>query len=162
MECRILTDKLLDLSKGHAHAIAEDWYKAVSTNSRTPSFHAIPKHKLIHLAVSTLENLKKLYFAENPYQEVFTFLDQIGYAEETFQLKVPLSESVYGLILLRRHIWLYADTQAMFNTSLDMYQVIESLNRTILLFDYAIYIVTQKYTDLFIKSLKSPVRSEKS
>jgi hypothetical protein len=152
MECRVLADKLLDLSKGHANIIADQWYKAISTNSRTRSFHTIPRQKLTNLAISFLENLKKLYVADNLYQEVSNYLDRIGYAEITHNSKIPLTENIYGLVLLRRHVWLHADTQAMFNTSLDLFQAIECINRTILVFDYSICIVTQKYTQLSTKS----------
>jgi hypothetical protein len=120
----------------------------MSTNSRTPSFHILPKQKLVPLAVSFLDNLKRIYFADNLYQEIMNYLDRCGYAEESFALNIPLVENIYGLIMLRRHIWLYANTLAMFNTSLDLYQAVECINRTILIFDYTIYIVTQKYAEL--------------
>ena len=67
------------------------------------------------------------------------------YAEAIYAKDVPLPEAIYALIIMRRHIWLYAELQAMFNTAVEMQQAIESINRTLLLFDYAIHIVAQKY-----------------
>jgi len=46
---------------------------------------------------------------------------------------------------MRRHIWLYAEFEALFTTSLEMHQQVESINRTLLLFDYATYIVAEEY-----------------
>jgi hypothetical protein len=147
MEQRVLADKLLDLSQNHAKTIAEQWYSAVTTNPRTSSFRKIPKDRLIAQAESFFANLKRLYFADNPYREMQQFLERTEYVEYTHSLHVPLHENIYALIMMRRHIWLYAETQAMFNTSLDMWQALESINRTLLLFDYALSILAQKYAE---------------
>jgi len=146
MDYMVFADKLLDLSKGHAGTIAEQWYNAISTNAKTPSFRTVPRQKPIAFAVHLLDNLKKIYFTENPYEEIQDYIEHSRYFTDILNAKVPLAENIYSLVLLRRQIWLYADTQAMFNTALDMYQAIESINRTILLFDYMIFILTGKYT----------------
>jgi hypothetical protein len=149
MTSEALADKLLDLCRNHADKIAELWYKAVSANPRTTSYSGLNKDVLIRQVSSFYENLKQLYFSENPYYEVRRFLDAIHYAEYVYNHGIPLHEAVYAIIIMRRYIWLYAEMQAiLYNTSLEMYQALESVNRTILLFDYAIYIITQWYTEM--------------
>ena len=144
-----LVDKLLDLSRNHAAEISNIWHKAVTTNPRTASYGSLDKETLLHQASSLYKNLKQLFFSDDPYAEVQRFLDSVGYAEYAFKNKVPLCEAIYALIVMRRHIWLHAETQAMlYNSPLDMYQSLESVNRTILLFDYAICIVIQRYEEL--------------
>jgi len=86
-----------------------------------------------------------MYFADNPYQEVMRVLDAMGYAEEMYSRRIPLSEAIYALILMRRFVWLYAEQSALFDSASEMYLVLQSSNRILLLFDYAIYIVTDKY-----------------
>jgi hypothetical protein len=49
---------------------------------------------------------------------------------------------------MRRHIWLYADSQATFVTPMDHLQAIEALNKTIRLFDLGTLFVAQKYDAL--------------
>lgn len=142
-----LADKLLDLSQRHGKTIAEQWYGAVSTNPRIPSFRKIPKDGLITKAEYFYTHLKELYFSENPYWEMQQFLERSGYFEFTRSFEIPLHENIYAIIMMRRHIWLFADTQALFNTALDMWQALESINRTLLLFDYAIFILSQKYSE---------------
>lgn len=156
MEGRVLTDKLLDLSRGHAGKIAEQWYEAVRTNPRLPSMQVLPREQLIVKAMLFYENLKRLYFAENPFDEMFQFLEASGYVEDTMKMNIPLHENVYALIMMRRHIWLYAESQAVYSTSLDLYQALQSINRTILIFDYAIFILTKKYGDLTERNTGSP------
>ena len=138
MEQRTLVDKLLDLAEYHSSNIAERWYESVSTNARTISHHSIDKKKLAHRAQSFYRNLKRLFFAEDPYQEVLQFLERTSYVEDTIADGISLPEALYALVMMRRHIWLYAETQALFNTALDMYQAVQSINRTLLIFDYAI------------------------
>jgi hypothetical protein len=86
-----------------------------------------------------------MYFADNPFQEVQRVMDATGYAEEMFSRRIPLAEAVYALILMRRYVWLYAESSALFDTGLDMYAALQSTNRILLLFDYAVYTVIDKY-----------------
>jgi len=52
---------------------------------------------------------------------------------------------------MRRHIWLYAEFQAVFSSGIDQRQALDTLGRTILLFDYAVYEVTKEYQELMKK-----------
>jgi len=45
-------------------------------------------------------------------------------------------------------MWIYADLQANFVSVVEHQQAIESISRTILLFDYASYMITQRYMEL--------------
>jgi hypothetical protein len=50
-------------------------------------------------------------------------------------------------------MWLYAEFQATFITSIEQQQAAESLNRTILMFDYATYQITEKYQELISRDV---------
>jgi hypothetical protein len=58
---------------------------------------------------------------------------------------IPGKETIYALILMRRHIWLYAEFQLIFSSGIAQQEAMDTLNRTILLFDYAAYEVTREY-----------------
>ncbi|MEN6422615.1 MAG: hypothetical protein ABFD76_11795 [Smithella sp.] len=58
---------------------------------------------------------------------------------------MPLHEALYALILMRRHMWLYAEFQSLFNVDVEHRLAVESLSRTILMFDYIMYVVTRKF-----------------
>ena len=146
---RTIADRLLDLCEYRAEEIARRWYKDVCTNTRTPSYHSLSEQESTLQAVSLYKNLKRMYFAENHYQEVWQFLERTRFVELIYGEGIPLHEAIYALILMRRHIWLFAEFQAVFSTTaIDMYQSVESINRTVLLFDYAIYILTQRYQEI--------------
>lgn len=148
MAQRVFADKLLEFAQSRAKEIADQWYKAVGINPRTPSFRSLPKEWCLSQAVSLYRELKEMYFSGDPYKSVLKFLDKMGYAEYLYAKGIPLTEAIYALIMMRRHIWLYAELQALYNTAADMFQALDSINRTLLLFDYATYVVTQKYHDM--------------
>jgi len=135
----------MDLCSQHAEQIAEQWHKSVTKSSHTHSFSGNPKESCLRHATFLYKNLRRMYFADNPYQEVLSVLDATVYAEEQYGRGVPLTEAVYALILMRRYVWLYAETSDLFNTASDMYLALQSTNRILLLFDYAVYIVVDKY-----------------
>jgi hypothetical protein len=154
MNTQVITDKLLDITQNHAEAITEQWFKAVSSNPRTTSFHSLtPAHKerLMLQAKIFLQSIKKLYFAEHPFHEVERILESTAFAQDACSHGVPITEAVYALVLMRRHLWLYAETQEMINSALDEYLVLESITRTLLIFDYAVQIVLEHYQQMMKK-----------
>jgi len=87
-----------------------------------------------------------MFASEKVTEDVQTYF--LNYAAESYALGIPMAEAIYALILMRRHIWLYADFQMIFSFGIDQQQALDTLNRTILLFDYATYDVTREYQRL--------------
>ncbi len=143
---KVFTDRLLKLAEQHAEEIAERWCKSVRTNSKTPSYHTRPKEECLPQGVSFYRNLIRIYHSEKPYQEVWLYFTK--FAEDRHAEGVPLPEAMYALIMMRRHLWLYAEFQALFMSTMDMHQAIDSINRVILIFDYGMYIVAHKCREL--------------
>ncbi|MBN1614172.1 MAG: hypothetical protein JW950_06875 [Deltaproteobacteria bacterium] len=139
-------EKLVDLTKNHAEEIARQWVKSVQTNPKTPSYRYIPEERAIHQAIDFYQHFHEMFFAEQPYVSVCLFT--IPFAEKMYQEGVPLSEAVYALILMRRQMWLFAEIQSLFLTTLERQQALESLNRTILIFDYAVFVMDEAYQNL--------------
>ena len=109
----------------------------------------LKRHQLQLQGLGFYRLFRQMSLAEVPYEEAKSF--SWKYAEEFYQEKIPLNEALYALILMRRHLWLYAEFQGIFVTALEKQQAVESLNRTILMFDYVSYQVTEKYQDLYDK-----------
>ncbi|HOI75588.1 MAG TPA: hypothetical protein PLO63_15690 [Syntrophales bacterium] len=138
--------KLIALIEKHADPIARAWAKDVCKNSRTASYHDMPEDKLVPLAIRFYDNFRKMFYAEKPAEVSREFFAR--YAEEQYEAHVPLHEAIYALILMRRHIWLYAEFQVIFITAVEQKQAVDSLVRTILMFDYAITFMSQRYQEL--------------
>jgi len=147
MEDVVFACKLLDMAYRNYETMAKQWHKTVCTNPKTKKLGALPSEFLIHWASSIYRHLKPMYLSNQTYDEVLGYLMQSSYIDDLITYDVPLPEAVYGVILLRREIWLYAQSQAVFfDNPIDIHQQTESINRTLLLFDYFIYLLVMKYS----------------
>jgi hypothetical protein len=163
MVYKSMIDKLMDMCDRHAPEIAELWYKSLSTNPRTQTCLVVPKEVCIKHAIEIYKGIADMYFADDCFKAVEQTLDISGLVDTFFARGVPLEDVQYALILLRRHIWLYADAQMIFNPSvMDMSLAVDSINRILLVFDYASYYVARTYRELTARSLNipPPVRSK--
>lgn len=145
---RPLADRLIDMCIRHADEIAGSWYNNLISNSRTHSYKAIPRETCLRHAVSIYKNLGKMYLTENPYQAVQESLDIAGFTEDQFARGIPLEEIVYAVILMRREVWFQSEQRSLFNAPEDLYELVVSINRVLLLFDYTTYIVVEKYRQM--------------
>jgi hypothetical protein len=132
---KAFTAKLVDLTQKNAEAIARQWAKDVKTNAKTYSYHEASEERIIRQAKDFYNNFLMMFFNESPYEQ----------AKERYGEGIPLHEALYALILMRRHMWLYAEFQSLFNVEVEHRQSVESLSRTILMFDYIMYVVTRKF-----------------
>jgi len=137
--------KLLDVTEQNADEIAEYWARDVQKNKRTTHYQNIKKEKLIVYAVDFYNNLRKLLVPEDRVEFTQEYFKK--YAKKCYEIGLPLHEAIYGLILMRRHMWLYADFQAIFVDALEHNQAIDSIMRIMLMLDYAVYEITQYYID---------------
>jgi hypothetical protein len=138
--------KLLDLMADNSEAIAKQWAKDVVKNSKTPFYHYINEDYLVPQAADFYRKLSAVYPLKDPYPAIRDFMSK--YAETRFREGVPLHEALYAITLMRRHIWLYAEFQAIFITIIEQHQALDSQTRTILIFDYIAYAVAEKYVSL--------------
>lgn len=138
--------KLIELIERSPNEIARQWCRDVKKNARTPSFHSIPDEELIPIAIEFYSRFRDLFTSDDPFATCERIFGK--YAEDRYNQGIPIQETIYALILMKRHIWLYAEFQALFTSALEQHQATESLNRTILMFDYAIYVITEKYQAL--------------
>jgi hypothetical protein len=137
--------KLLDVTEQNAEEIAEYWAKDVQKNKRTTHYPNISKEKLVVYAVDFYRNLRKLLVPEDRLEFTQEYFRK--YAKKCYEMGIPLQESIYALVLMRRHMWLYADFQAIFIDALEHNQAIDSIMRIMLMMDYAVYEITQYYLE---------------
>ena len=138
--------KLIDVTETNAEKIARQWFADVRKNPKTPSYHTLAEDRAIPQAVDFYSKFRGVFAAKSPFEEARRVFAK--YADECHRNGIPLHEAIYALTLMRRHIWLYAEFQALFVSAVEQQQAVESLNRTILLFDYATYVITDRYQEL--------------
>lgn len=139
-------DKLLNFTAQHAIAIGQQWAKALQSSPRTRSYRKVREFKLVNEGELFYKNLKRLFLDQNLYDVVTAYFTK--WAEDQYYENIPLDEAIYALIMLRRQMWLYAEFNVLFSTSLDQYQAADSINRTVLVTDYATLAIIKKYAEL--------------
>lgn len=137
--------KLLDVLEANIDEIAGHWVADVKKNKRTAHYKDIPDEKLVLQAVKFYSQLRNLLVAPNHLEKAQEFF--LNYAGTCFENGIPVHESIYALNMMRRHMWLYADFQAIFINAIEHNQAIDSVMRIMLLIDYAVYEITQYYQD---------------
>jgi hypothetical protein len=140
---KAFTAKLVDLTQKNADVIARQWAKDVKTNEKTYTYHKASEEKILREAKYFYNHFQMMFFNESPYEQAKEIFEK--YAEERYKEGIPLHEALYALILMRRHMWLYAEFQTLFNEEVEHKQAVESLSRTILMFDYIMYVVTRQF-----------------
>jgi hypothetical protein len=138
--------KLIDLVEKNADEIAKGWVVEVKKNKRTTSYYTLPSEKLIAQAVEFYHQLRKMLMSSNTYEDTQAYI--LRYAKTCYEESIPLQEAIYALVLMRRQMWLFAEFQATFTTVVEHQQAIDSVTRTILMMDYAVYKITQRYMEL--------------
>ncbi len=141
---RIISDKLVNLIEDNAERVAQKWYSVVRTHAATPTYHSLSEKECLYQAKSIYRQLGHLLDYETPREELNQYL--IGFAESRLDEGLPLSEVIYALILMRRHLWLFAEQESMEEyNALGLHRALEFNNRVILIFDRAIHIAAQRY-----------------
>jgi hypothetical protein len=141
--------KYLELAEQHAEQMAKRWAKDVRSNTKTTYYQYLDEQKLISQSVRFYQHFSKMFVDDKLSEDILQYFK--SYARESFAMKIPMDEAVYALILMRRNIWLYAEFQSIFSTGIDRRQAVDTLSRTILLFDYAAYDITKEYQELMKK-----------
>jgi hypothetical protein len=137
--------KLLDVLEANIDDIAGQWAADVKKNKRTTHYQGMSDEKLVLQAIKFYSQLRNLLVAPNRYDKAQEFF--MHYARTCYENGIPLHESIYALNMMRRHMWLYADFQAIFINALEHNQAIDSVMRIMLMIDYAVYEITQYYQD---------------
>ncbi len=144
--------KYVELADHHAEKMAKRWAMDVQNNARTKKYKEMDDETIINQGVKFYKNFSKMYADEKIGENALKYFRT--YAQESKAMGIPMDEAVYALILLRRHIWLYAEFQTIFSSGIDQRQAVDTLSRTILLFDYAVFEVTKEYQELMKKGKK--------
>ena len=141
--------KYVELAEQHAEKMAKRWALDVQNNVRTKKYKALDEERIVFQGIKFYRNFSKMFADEKISEDALKYFRT--YAQESYAMGILMDEAAYALILLRRHIWLYAEFQTIFSSGIDQRQALDTLSRTILLFDYAVYEVTKEYQELMKK-----------
>jgi hypothetical protein len=97
----MLQARLIELIETHADGLTKDALNDIATNSRTRSFHLVPRDELEARVFATYHNLGK--WIGDPRDDAVR-ADYEIWGAKRFREGIPLSEIVYVLILIKHHL----------------------------------------------------------
>jgi hypothetical protein len=141
---KLISSKFIQLVEDNAQLIAQKWCESVKTNANTPTYHSLPEKEYFNEAYSVYRRLGYLLSYDIPRAEFNQYF--IGFIESKLDDGFPLSEIIYALILMRRHIWLFIEREGLLvRSAVELQQAMDFDNRVILIFDRAMHIASQRY-----------------
>jgi hypothetical protein len=139
--------KYLELAEQHAEKMAKD----VRSNTKTMFYKYLDEQKIVFQCIKFYQYFSKMFVDEKLSENILVCFK--SYARESYAMGIPMDEAVYALILMRRNIWLYAEFQSIFGISIDQRQSVDTVSRTLLLFDNAADDITKEYPELMKKAV---------
>jgi 8-oxo-dGTP diphosphatase len=136
-EEEMLSDALVKLIRDSAREISDLWLAEVLTNPTTKSYRHIDASQLHERAEAALSQFGRWLKGTSADDEVRNFYRAIG--TERKRQGFAVQELLSSLMILRKHIWLFARSRGVWERPIDVYRVLELDRRIVVFFDKAIY-----------------------
>ena len=133
----MLSDELVVLIQAHADQVARLWLVEVRTNPTTSSYRRIDADELVARATAAISQFGRWLKGDEAANEVKAFYRLL--AQERKRQGFGVHELLSSLTLLKKQLWAYARSQAMWERPIDMYRALELSRRIALFFDKATY-----------------------
>lgn len=141
-----LSDHLVQVIENNAGHIAGLWIADATTNRSTTGYHDFDKTRLYRGVSNILTRFNKWlggYFGDEEMSDFFVRLGR-GSRREGF----ALSEVISALSLIKKHLWEFALSRGMWQSTLDIYMTLELDRRIVIFFDKAAFYTTRGYEEL--------------
>jgi len=80
--------KLIEIVEQNSRAIAQQWYKNVKINPKTPVYHTLKEEKAIEQALTFYSGFLKLFATEKPFEDAYALFSK--YADASYRDGIPL------------------------------------------------------------------------
>ena len=138
-----LTKKLVVLLEDNVDKLTKRAMDEIRKHGGTTSYRTLTDAQLYSRVAQVYGQFDKWMLGEIKKGSIKQTFTAVGKRrrEEDFQV----SEVIQALIIIRRHIWVFVDSENFFETALDLRSAIDLINMTLVFFDWAIYFTTVGY-----------------
>ncbi|MFH1416734.1 MAG: NUDIX domain-containing protein [Planctomycetota bacterium] len=140
----LLSDALVSLIRDHAEEVTRGWFDEVRSNPTTASYQKVDPNDLFAGVYGTLSRFGGWLKGDEADEEVRSFFRSLGRRRHSQGCAVH--EVISSLTLLRKHVWMFARGQGVWERPIDMYRVLELSRRIAHFFDKAMYHMTVGFT----------------
>jgi 8-oxo-dGTP diphosphatase len=150
-EENLLSDKLVELIEKNADTIAGIWIDDAVTNPSTAGFRHFDHSRLFGDVCSILSHFGSWMGGITKDADIRNYYSALG--RQSCRDRIPLSNVLSTLSLIKKHLWEFALSQGMWNRTIDIYMTLELNRRIVIFFDKAVFYTTQGYeTSTVIRS----------
>jgi hypothetical protein len=110
----MISSKLVELIEIHAEGLTGEVTRDLTTNARTPGFHALPPAELSTRIFELYHHLGNWIGARKDDAVQAEFED---WGQRRFRQGIPLSEIVYAVLLVKRHLRRYIRDHGLVDAS---------------------------------------------
>jgi hypothetical protein len=139
---------LMRLIETHAEQLTDKLIEAVRTSPRTTFLHELSEAELKQRVLDLYQNLGR-WLGEKREAEIEATYRENG--RKRFREGVPLSELIYALILMKRHLWEYVQVNDLPETGTNLYGEEQLAVMVGQFFDTALYHAVRGYEEEWSK-----------
>ena len=139
----LITNLMLSIET-HAEKLTADFVSDLETNPKTTHFARVPHEDLTQGARTLYARLAHWLGGKNTEELEANFQAR---ARRQREAGIPLSEIVFAVILLKKHVWDFVKRNAIVDTIGDMYQRDEAFMMISEFFDRLLYVTTKGYEE---------------
>lgn len=147
----ILSNKFIQLIEENYQELTETFINDLLKHPETIAYRGSDRDKIYESSVTMYKDLSKWISREFPKEKIEERYLKVG--RERFDMGIPLQQAVKGLILQRRHIWLFV-MKRMYDDKTDYMEALELNNRVTLYFDRAMLFMLKGYMEIFNRQLR--------
>ena len=146
----ILSNRFVKLIEENYDRLTEIFVNDLMRHPETSAYRTVDKEKIYQSSELVYKDLSQWISREFPKKKIEERYVKFG--RERHDMGIPLYQVIKGLILQRRHIWLFV-MDKMYDDKTDYMEALELNNRVTLYFDRALVYMTQGYMGMKYKQL---------
>jgi len=139
----MLSDALVALIRENSQELARAWLAEVRESPTTASYAKADSDESLAQVTTALSQFSRWLSGHEADQEVADFYFNIG--RERRAQGFHNHEILSALMLLKKHIWIFAHSHGIWKRPIDVYRVLELNQRILVFFDKAMYHTTRGF-----------------
>lgn len=146
----ILLNRFVKLVEEHHQVITESFMNDLLKNSETPAYRGVDRAVIYDASDRVYRDLSVWVSKEFPREKIRERYIKLG--QERCEMGIPLHQVMKGLILQRRHLWLFV-MDKLYDDSTAYQEALQVNNRVTLYFDRAIIYAAQGYMEMLSRRM---------
>jgi len=147
----ILSNRFIQLIEENYQQLTEIFMNDLLKHPETTAYRSADRDEIYQSSVLMYKDLSQWISRSFPKEKIEERYVKLG--KDRFDMGIPLQQVMKGLILQRRHIWLFVMNR-MYDDKTDYMEALELNNRVTLYFDRAMLASLRGYMDMMNRHLR--------